>query len=90
MLIFPLFSIQLGNDVTTFVTTKHRVFNMEEDLLHQGQIIYSDGHALMSTDGVTTDLIVGDPNSWGYIEGERQCTCGFEFSTMSGHRITIK
>ena len=46
------------------------MFDMAEDLLYLGQILYTDGHALVTTDGTSSDVIAGDRNNWGYIEGK--------------------
>ena len=42
---------------------------MEFDHYRQGFIVYTDAHALMTSDGTTTHLIAGSSTQWGYREG---------------------
>ena len=42
---------------------------MELDKYRPGFIVYTDKHALMTSDGTTTHLIAGSPNQRGYREG---------------------
>ena len=42
---------------------------MEADLRISGNILFSDGSSLRTTDGITTTTIVGNPLNLGYIEG---------------------
>ena len=52
--------------MTTFVTTESNVNHIEADQYVPGNILFSDGHALKTTDGTTTWLIAGSPSSSGY------------------------
>ena len=51
--------------MTTFVTTESYVYHIEPDQYVPGNILFSDGHALKTTDGTTTSLIAGSSSS-GY------------------------
>ena len=51
--------------MTTFVTTELYVLHIEPDQYVPGNILFSDGHALKTTDGTTTSLIAGS-SSTGY------------------------
>ena len=48
------------------------MFDMAEDLLYLAQILFTDGHALVTTDGTSSDVIAGDRDAWGYIEGKSE------------------
>ena len=52
--------------MTTFATTDSYVYHIEADQYVPGNILFSDGHALKTTDGTTTWLIAGSATSRGY------------------------
>lgn len=54
---------------TNFTTSSHSVYHMEVDQFRPGFIIYTDYHALMTSDGTHTYLIAGSTSSYGYREG---------------------
>ena len=53
----------------TFVTTESDVFHLERDDFVLENIIFSDSHALKTTDGDDTYNIAGIATRSGYIEG---------------------
>ena len=55
---------------TDIISTSNYVFHMEFDRFRPGFIVYTDKHALMTSDGTTTHLIAGSSTQWGgYREG---------------------
>lgn len=56
------------SSMTTFIETDDFVNHMEMDLFVPGNLIFSDGWSLKTTDGTITKLIVGAPTSHGYSE----------------------
>ena len=57
--------------VSEFATTCSNVIHMEPDLYQPGNIVYTDQHALMSSDGINAYLITGNSTQPGYKEGAR-------------------
>ena len=54
---------------TDFISTSYVVQHMELDRFRPGFIVYTDKHALMTSDGTTTHLIAGNSTQYGYREG---------------------
>ena len=54
---------------TDFISTSYVVQHMELDRFRPGFIVYTDNHALMTSDGTTTHLIAGNSTQYGYREG---------------------
>lgn len=52
-----------------FINTDSYVYHMEPDQYKLGNILLADGNSLKTTDGFTTDLIVGSALESGYVEG---------------------
>ena len=44
------------------------MYHIAEDEFVPGNLLFADGHALKTTDGTTTSLIVGSSKSSGYLE----------------------
>lgn len=55
--------------MSTFTTTEHYVYHMEVDEYIEGNILFSDGSALKTTDGTETKTIAGQAIQGGYREG---------------------
>ena len=45
------------------------MYHIELDRYRPGYLVYTDKHALMTSDGTTTHLIAGNSNQPGYREG---------------------
>ena len=54
---------------TNIISTSYNVYHMELDRHRQGFIVYTDKHALMTSDGTTTHLIAGNSTRIGYRDG---------------------
>ena len=54
---------------TDIISTSYNVYHMELDRYRPGFIVYTGGHALMTSDGTTTHLIAGNSTQYGYKEG---------------------
>ena len=66
-IIGPLTTFDIGPAVDFAVT------HIEEDKYRPGFVLFSQGHALKTSDGVTTQVIAGSPaqfGSYGYREGK--------------------
>ena len=78
--------------VTTFVITKTWVDRLERDNIISNNIIFSDYHALKTTDGNDTYNIAGIATQSGYVEGVGT-VARFNFITsflqLSTNRILI-
>ena len=61
--------IDLSSTMTTFDTTNSAISHMQEDLFIPGNIVYSEGKSLKTTNGRTKQLIAGDSGVYGYAEG---------------------
>ena len=56
--------------MTTFLHTEvNYVFHLERDLSIPGNILFSDGSAMKTTDFSSTSLIAGSATQYGYVEG---------------------
>ena len=55
--------------VETFLKTEHYAYSMVPDQFVEGNILFSDGSSLKTTDGESIHLIVGEPRATGYVEG---------------------
>ena len=55
--------------MTTFLQTEGYVSHLERDLYIPGNILFSDQHAMKTTDGSSTSLIAGSATQPGYVEG---------------------
>ena len=55
--------------MSTYITTESWVHHMEIDKRNDGNILFSDNHALKSTDGNITLTIAGQATKSGYREG---------------------
>lgn len=67
MVILPCFSGVNVGDATLYIETESYVWHMERDILHQKNLLFSDGNALKTSDGVTTSTIIGNATISGYI-----------------------
>lgn len=73
-------------DVYTFARTEGMVYHMEVDLYEHGNILFSDGHSLKTTDGNVTMNVAGSATEAGYAEGEADTA---RFHAITGfHQIT--
>ena len=54
---------------TDFISTSYAAYHMELDRYRPGSVIYTEKHALMTSDGTTTHLIAGNSSQRGYREG---------------------
>mgnify|MGYP001803580349 CR=1 FL=1 len=57
------------SSLTDFISTLRYVYHMEFDRYRPGYLVYTDKHALMTSDGTTTHPIAGSPTQEGYREG---------------------
>ena len=53
----------------TFLHAQCCVYYLERDLYMPGNILFSDAHALETTNGSSTSLIAGSATRYGYVEG---------------------
>ena len=65
---FDYFRIEKSTP-TVIISTSYEVHHMEFDRYRPGFIVYTDKHALMTSDGTTTHLIAGNSTQRGYREG---------------------
>ena len=78
--------------MTTLVTTDDFVTHLERDKFVPGNIIFSDSHALKTTDGTDTYNMAGIATQWGYIEGVGTVArfySIFSFLQLSTNRVLI-
>ena len=64
-----IFRINSESELTTFLHTENNVYDLERDLYMPGNILFSDGSAMKTTDGSSTSLIAGSAYQLGYVEG---------------------
>lgn len=64
-----------------FLSTKEPVYHMEMDLKTPGQLIFSEGHSVKITDGITTTILAGDPTESGLMDG---CGSNVRFNKVTG------
>ena len=59
-------------EVSTLTKTEDLVAHMEVDLADQSRLLYADSYTLISTNGITSDIISGSPINppQSYVEGE--------------------
>lgn len=62
----------MSGTIQTFMTTSDYVYHIESDAFTDGNILFSDGSSVKTTDGVTTYLISGSDSDNGYREGQGQ------------------
>lgn len=53
----------------TFISSESDVIHMEMDKRLNGNILFSDGASLKTTNGISTKTIAGQANNAGYTEG---------------------
>ena len=69
ILFFKQLRLDSGSLVSQFMATESNVYHMEVDIYIPGNILYSEGSALKTTDGITAHLIAGSVYGSGYSEG---------------------
>lgn len=78
--------------ITTYTETESYVYHMESDLFIPGNIIFSDGSALKTTDGTTTITIAGDSNTRYYHEAVGTLARFYDirsFRQIAPHKVVI-
>ena len=55
--------------VSLFINTTQFVFDMEDDRYRSGNILFVDQYSIKTTDGTTTDVVVGSDINASYVEG---------------------
>ena len=63
------FRWEVGKWMTTYKQTDHIVFHLELDQFEPGNIIFSDGFSVRTTDGSAIYTIAGSADQQGYMEG---------------------
>ena len=56
--------------ISYFVVTSGWVYNLEEDHFIPGNIIYTDGSSIKTSDGKKISVVVGNATGYGYVEGQ--------------------
>ena len=77
---------------TSIISVIYRVYHMELDLYRPGFLLYTDRHALMTSDGTTTHLIAGNSTEDGYKEGvgaEARCDVRVGFAQISEKLVVV-
>lgn len=71
--------------MTSYISTEDFVENMAMDQYMDGNLLFSDGASLKTTNGVATEIIAGQAAEKGYVEGSGEAA---RFSVITGfHQI---
>jgi hypothetical protein len=55
--------------MTTLVTTRNEVYQIQEDVVNSTWILFSDAYGIQALEGTRVTILVGGSNTRGYIEG---------------------